>query len=262
MDRIRGRLPLTCMLVAFALAAGPGAARAVAAGVTNPVTGHTYFVSEDYTTWAQAEAWATSLGGHLVTINDSAEDGWMQTHLGLASGYYWIGGRDPIEGTFEWVTGEPFLYQNFMAGEPDDDAGIGWGADYLALSAAGWAWVDTNGDFVGFVNGAIAEVPAAASVGPDAGLVAGFRFEARPSVTRDGTRLCFELGRAATVRCAVFDVGGRQVRELGVEPRSAGRGELVWDGRDDAARKVHPGVYVVLLEADAARASCKVMVTR
>ncbi len=250
------------LLLAGVFAAVAAHSPASAAGVTNPANGHTYHVSEDYTTWSAAEAWAVSLGGHLLSINDAGEDAWLHANLPVGPGHFWIGGRDPVEGSFEWVTGEPFFYQNFLPGEPDDDAGLGGNGDCLALSVGVWAWMDTNGDFVGFVNGAIAEVPATTAVSPAAGASSGLRLDARPSVTAGETRLCFALDRAAEIRCAIFDTSGRRMRTLGDGLQPSSRGELAWDGRDESGGPVPAGLYVVLLEAGGRRASCKVLVTR
>ncbi len=247
---------------ALALFAAACTARPAGAAVTNPGNGHAYHVSEGFMTWAEAQAWATSLGGYLVTITSGTEDAWMQANLGIGAGYYWIGGRDPVEGTFEWVTAEPFVYQNFLPGEPDDDIAFGGNGDCLALSAMDWKWLDTNGDFVGFVNGAIAEVPATTGVDGRADAGGALRLAAQPSVARAVTRIGFELPRAASVRCRVFDSGGRCVRVLDAGERAAGRHELAWDTRDAGAREVRPGLYLVQVEAGGTRASCKVFVVR
>ncbi|HEX5133125.1 MAG TPA: FlgD immunoglobulin-like domain containing protein [Candidatus Krumholzibacteria bacterium] len=233
--------------------------------VINPGNGHSYFVTEAQMTWADAEVWAVSLGGHLVAINDAAEDAWMQGNLGLSNGYYWLGAHDDantIDAVFDWVTGEPFNYQNFLGGEPDDDAGFGGNGDYLALSVAGWGWLDTNGIFVGLVTGAIAEVPAPVGVRPTPAPRAGVRFETRPTVTSDFTQLGFDLTGAASVRCRVFDVRGRFVREVAAGSFGAGPHELIWDTRDDGGRRVRSGVYLVQLQVDGASSTRKVVVTR
>jgi flagellar hook assembly protein FlgD len=48
----------------------------------------------------------------------------------------------------------------------------------------------------------------------------------------------------------VFDLSGRLVKGLvTAEVRSAGRHEVVWNGRDDAGRRVASGTYVYRLDA-------------
>jgi hypothetical protein len=53
--------------------------------VTNPANGHEYAVTLDWSPWLQAEDWAVEVGGHLVTINDAAENTWLTNNFG---GYY------------------------------------------------------------------------------------------------------------------------------------------------------------------------------
>lgn len=54
---------------------------------------------------------------------------------------------------------------------------------------------------------------------------------------------------AGLVRVRVYDAGGRRVREVEDGRLSGEGGEVVWDGRDDAGRRLRAGIYVVLLEA-------------
>lgn len=262
-NRHRQRLSRAVALLAAGLAAACALADTSDVGpVVNPANGHTYHAVDAFMTWAEADAWSASLGGHLVVINDAGEDAWLRNHLGLGGGYYWLGAHDAAaEGSFAWVTGEPFLYTNFLAGEPDDDAGLGGGGDYLALSAVDWQWLDTNGQFAGFVTGAIAEIAAVSAVDPDPSAGAGIRFEARPTVTDSHTRLHFTLPRAAAVDCRVFDVRGRLVRKIAAGEFGAGAHELAWDVRDDLARRVHSGTYLVALRVDGASRIVKVAIT-
>ena len=261
------KCPARCLclvlLIAVASTRPARAGNADVGPVVNPGNGHSYYVSEAQTTWAEAETWAISLGGHLVAINDAAEDTWMQANLGVSSGYYWLGGSDDaVEGTFEWVTGEPFSHQNFLPGEPDDDFASGGLGDYLALSATDWAWLDTNGNFTGFVTGAIAEVAAPVGIGPPPADRGGIHFAALPSVTGDFTRLEFTLPRAASVSCRIFDVRGRRVRTLAGGAFGAGQHDVTWDTRDDGSRRVPGGVYLVQLRVDGDSSTRKVIVTR
>ena len=52
--------------------------------------GHTYFLTSAGT-WAEAEAEAVSHGGHLVSVNDAAEQDFIN---GMLSGSTWIGFTD------------------------------------------------------------------------------------------------------------------------------------------------------------------------
>ncbi len=91
------------------------------------LNGQRYFRSNASMTWAQADAAAKALGGHLLTISNLQEN---QLFQGL--GQHWIGFTDQVvEGTWRWVTGETNAYTNWHSGQPDnsgnqDFATINW----------------------------------------------------------------------------------------------------------------------------------------
>src|SRR5262245_33756858 len=67
----------------------------------------TYVLSPPGMTWQAARAYSRSLGGHLVAVNDAAEQSFIQGAFGGASNY-WIGLSDEaVEGAFAWDSGEP-----------------------------------------------------------------------------------------------------------------------------------------------------------
>src|SRR5580765_6641255 len=82
-------------LVVLSLATVPGARAAVLAGpITNAANAHAYYLLSS-NTWTASEAEAVGLGGHLVTINDAAENQWvLNTFFPLTGVPYaslWIG---------------------------------------------------------------------------------------------------------------------------------------------------------------------------
>lgn len=78
-----------------------------------------------------------------------------------------------------------------------------------------------------------------------------------------GSLLRFALPRAASVRLVVYNVAGQAVRTLAAgEPRSAGPGEALWDGRDDRGRTVVSGVYFARLSVGGQAAACKFVLVR
>jgi lectin-like protein len=102
-------------LVVLSLPTVPGARAAVLAGpLTNAANGHTYYLlSAD--TWTASEAEARGLGGHLVTINDAAENQWVLNSFSPLTGVpyasLWIGLNDAAnEGQFVWASGEPVTF--------------------------------------------------------------------------------------------------------------------------------------------------------
>lgn len=121
-------------LTALSLAVASGA---MAAPVCGP-SGHCYdyinrdIADTDYTTWtwegAKADAQArTYMGmrGHLATLISREEeqiliDNWL---VDILYGQPWLGGfrtpgPDPKVG-WQWVTGEPFVYANWLPWEPN-----------------------------------------------------------------------------------------------------------------------------------------------
>jgi len=116
------------------------------APVFNPATGHWYDIvsSAPDGSWLSAETNANALGGHLVTINDAAEETWLRSVFGEQT-LYWIGFNDvAVEGTWVWVSGEPVTYTNWDAGEPNNSMPPATGEDYAVLNwnAATGGWND------------------------------------------------------------------------------------------------------------------------
>ena len=92
--------------------------------VTNAANGHIYCLLTA-TNWGNAEKEAVSLGGHLVTINDAAEDQWVFTNFAtFATDHLLIGLNDRVvEGTHLWVSGEDSTYRNWNGDEPNNSNG-------------------------------------------------------------------------------------------------------------------------------------------
>ena len=95
--------------------------------------GGTYYLIGDNagarTTWTDAEAFARTLGGYLVTVNDVDENTFLlQTFSAMALAHspasggmvsLWLGLNDSVqEGSFIWVSGQPVTYTNWDHGEP------------------------------------------------------------------------------------------------------------------------------------------------
>jgi len=119
---------VTALGIAFAgVGALPGAASAADVGQWNynTATGH-YYRQVDTMTWAQAEAYAVAVGGHLVTINNQAEQDWLMVTFTepewLPNEHpFWIGLNDRAqEGTWVWPSGELVTYENWNPAEPNN----------------------------------------------------------------------------------------------------------------------------------------------
>jgi cysteine-rich repeat protein len=114
----------------------------LAGPVVNPANGHRYYLLQA-ASWPDSEAQAVCLGGHLVTINNEAEDSWMLetfSHYGGVERSLWVGLSDAIsEGTWLWSSGEPVTYTHWCSGEPNESIG---GEDYAATWEHPVCWND------------------------------------------------------------------------------------------------------------------------
>jgi hypothetical protein len=109
-----------------------------------------FFAVRGGISWAQAKDDAEKRGGHLATITSDAELQKMVQQVGFIDGL-WLGGTDEgSEGKWRWVTGEPWSYQNWGGGEPNNAGG----ENYLVVGG-GNLWNDANG----WASGYVLEVP-------------------------------------------------------------------------------------------------------
>ncbi|PSN19462.1 hypothetical protein C7271_07210, partial [filamentous cyanobacterium CCP5] len=111
--------------------------------IPNGVTynGSLYVLTDSVMTWLNAQAYAESLGGNLVTINDSTEENWIRSVFGTSE-QFWIGLNDQAANTqFKWVSGEALTYTNFEPGRIDDPNRSFFAANH---DSAG-AWADEDG---------------------------------------------------------------------------------------------------------------------
>src|SRR5262245_20248589 len=96
--------------------------------VTNPANGHVYYLLTQ-ATWTQSENEAITLGGHLVTINDQAENDWVYDTFSQFDGIpraLWLGFNDRLEeGKFVWASGEISSYTQWSQGQPDNGGDAG-----------------------------------------------------------------------------------------------------------------------------------------
>jgi hypothetical protein len=89
--------------------------------------GHEYAVTNTWESWLAAESEAVAQGGHLVTINDAAENIWVaetfkdnyienlygqQGAAAVNIGYY----LNPTNNQWGWISGETSTYTNLYSG--------------------------------------------------------------------------------------------------------------------------------------------------
>lgn len=135
--------------------------------VTNSANGHVYYLLSG-STWTDAEAKAIQLGGHLVTINDEAENAWVFSTFGSYGGTnreLWIGLNDAAqEGAFVWASGEPVSYTKWYPGDPNNYNNEDYGAIWAPVhdSQGRWAdWANIAADGQGNPICGVVEVPVA-----------------------------------------------------------------------------------------------------
>ncbi len=80
-----------------------------------------------------------------------------------------------------------------------------------------------------------------------------------PNPFRDAVTVSFTAPRAGDASVQVYSVDGRHVRTLAAGASEAGAHVLAWDGRDDAGRRVAPGLYLVRVGAAGASAQRSVV---
>ncbi|KUF09733.1 C-type lectin domain-containing protein [Pseudoponticoccus marisrubri] len=104
----------------------------------DPASGHVYLRSADRARWSEAREICAQGGGHLATVTSAAENAFLTAHFD-GSDRIWLGGTDAAqEGTWRWITGEPWGFAAWNDEEPNNsDAG----EDYLEFGDDG-LWND------------------------------------------------------------------------------------------------------------------------
>jgi len=85
---------------------------------------------------------------------------------------------------------------------------------------------------------------------------------ARPSPAAGDVALCLDLPRSGQVTVQICDLNGRAIRTLLDQSLPGGSHPLVWDGRDDARRRVASGSYWIQAVTPEARCSHRLVLLR
>lgn len=117
------RILAMLLALVMVLALAPTAALAdSASGEYSTFNGHYYQVFEpDSITWEAAKQRCEQMGGYLATITSAEEQAFVDSLIeNSGKNGLWLGARrQQSDGEFVWLTGEPFQYTNWSAGQPD-----------------------------------------------------------------------------------------------------------------------------------------------
>ena len=171
-------------------------------------------------------------GGAIVTWQDGGTDIFAQ-HV-LASGV--------LDPSFP-AAGQPVIALLSVEDSPSMVAAGGG-------SGAIIAWTDFRSGSADIYALQLLTVVAIVGVG-DPGPSREVLFAApRPNPARGSLALRFTLPRTARVDLAIYDLGGRRVRQLASGAQAAGDHSIGWDLRDDAGRAVGAGMFFARLDTE------------
>jgi hypothetical protein len=92
--------------------------------IEDPGTGSCYMFFASPLSWDQARVACAALGGHLAALTSLTENE-LASRIALAEDV-WIGAGDQFsENSFVWVTGEPFAFDHWRSGEPNNGGDSG-----------------------------------------------------------------------------------------------------------------------------------------
>jgi hypothetical protein len=186
------------LVAAVAVAALPAHAATVLDTRLNPANGHTYHLLSP-AGWVESENAALALGGHLVTIDDAAENAFVATNFtgfGGVNRFLWMGLHDPNPYTnaiftsgraaeFVWLNGASVTYSNWGPSQPStsrptdpemrvvmDHSGVGLAGRWSDVEyRLGPAWDGAAIDWTGDPVCGVVEVDPAATPPPEPRIV-------------------------------------------------------------------------------------------
>lgn len=98
---------------------------------------HQYKIFYDTLTWEEAKAACEAMGGHLATITSEKEQYLLELSNDKNQNL-WIGGYKNADGHWCWVTGEPWTYENWGDGEPNNSSNVVAGESCVAMWPEKW----------------------------------------------------------------------------------------------------------------------------
>lgn len=109
-----------------------GAAPSFADSAKLTFNGRSYQRFDTGMSWTAAKTFCEAKGAHLATITSQMEQDFVAANF--LSVFVWLGATDLAQtGTWRWITGEPWGYTNWQAGEPNNQGGV---EHYLSTATA------------------------------------------------------------------------------------------------------------------------------
>jgi len=123
------------------------------------------------------------------------------------------------------------------------------------------AWIDFG---IGKALGWIARLGAiVVAVDDGAGIPGGYALYANyPNPFNPSTTIGFDLPQTAAVTLTVYDILGREVRQLVNRPMGPGNHRVAWNGRTNGGREVPTGIYITRLETPGYTTSIKMVLLK
>lgn len=98
---------------------------------------HRYKIYYDTLTWEEAKAACEAKGGHLATITSEKEQYLLELSNDKNQNL-WIGGYKNADGQWCWVNGEPWTYENWGDGEPNNSSNVVAGESCVVMWPEKW----------------------------------------------------------------------------------------------------------------------------
>ena len=209
--------------------------------------GHYYYVFMAGS-WSEANWMCQNLGGHLATLTSSEENTFVFDYMkSLNINRAFFGATDEnSEGTWKWVTGEPFDYTNWANGEPNNDGKENYIEFYSGASDYKWNdGKDNSGYFIcewDILEGddAIAETLT-------------FETASGGDFIKDASEATVKFvlnGDSKNVTATIFNITNREVYTQSFENCQEGKEYTFnWDGKGTDGDYVSAGIYKVVVKA-------------
>ena len=73
---------------------------------------------------------------------------------------------------------------------------------------------------------------------------------AHPNPSNNSISLSFEIPSSKNVNLSIFDMKGRNIRQMNLGVLSAGFHKVLWDGKNNLGNELPSGIYMAVLEVD------------